>query len=207
MAIFLSLDGLDGTGKSTQARLLVDRLRAAGHAVTFGIDPGGTDVGAKIREIVLTGRESSLHLRTEALLFMASRAELVDRVVKPALDRGDIVVTDRFTLANVVYQGHAGGLEPRDLWEIGRIATGGLYPDRTFVFDLPVEAAAARRGRSADRMESRGLEYQQRVRDGFLFEARRLPELFTIVDASPPTEVVHETVWRAVEELLSNRDQ
>lgn len=203
--VFLSFDGLDGTGKSTQARLLVDWLRAAGLAVTACTDPGGTDLGAKLREILLTGREQKMSLVTEAMLFMASRAELVARVIRLALGRGEIVVSDRFLLANVVYQGHAGGLDPADLWHVGRVATGGLEPDLTLVFDLPTDLAASRRGRAADRLESRGADYHERVRAGFLAEARRRPDRMVVVDASPSLEVVQADVRRIVGEFLSAR--
>ncbi len=202
--VFLSLDGLDGTGKSTQCRLLADRLRGLDLPVTTCVDPGGTDLGARLREILL-GRKHRIGMRAEALLFMASRAELVDEVIRPALDRGEVVVCDRFLLANVVYQGHAGGLDPAELWQVGRAATGGLEPDLTIVFDLPPDAAQARRQRDADRVESRGPDYQMRVRDGFLTEARRRPETHRVIDASPPAEAVHAEVWRAVSELLRSR--
>lgn len=144
-ATFLSLDGIDGTGKSTQVRLLVEWLRASGLSVTSCVDPGGTDLGAKLREILLHGRANAMAARTEALLFMASRAELVATVIQPALARGEIVVSDRYLLANVVYQGHAGGLNPSELWQIGQFATGGIAPDLTIVFDLPTDLARQRR--------------------------------------------------------------
>lgn len=202
-AAFLSFDGLDGTGKSTQLRLLADRLRACGVPVTACADPGGTDVGAKLREILLFGRSTRIAPRTEALLFMASRAELVDQVIRPALARGEVVLSDRFLLANVVYQGHAGGLDPAELWAAGRLSTGGLTPDLTLVFDLPAEAARARRGRAADRMESRGPEYDRRVRDGFLAEAAAAPDRVAVIDAAPPAEVVQRAVWARVRPALA----
>lgn len=205
MGVFLSLDGLDGTGKSTQARLLVEWLRSQGYVVTACADPGGTDIGAKLREILLTGREQKMSMRTEAMLFMASRAELVDRVIRPALARGEIVVSDRFLLANVVYQGHAGGLDPADLWSVGNVATGGLQPDLTLVFDMPADLAVVRRGRAADRMESRGNEFAERVRAGFLTEARRRPELHTIVDASGDVASVQAETRRVVSEFFLRR--
>src|SRR6516225_4703405 len=112
----------------------------------------------------------------EAFLFMASRAQLVAEVIRPELESGRWVVCDRFLLANVVYQGYAGGLDVDQLWEIGRLSTGGLEPDLTIVLDLPLDAALGRRNRAPDRMESRAREYQQRVREGFLSEARRRPD-------------------------------
>ena len=197
--LLLSLDGLDGTGKSTQCRLLADWLRAEGNAVVTCADPGGTVVGSNIRELVLH-QEMSVHC--EALLFMASRAQLVAEIIRPALDAGHIVVSDRFLLANVVYQGHAGGLDPEQLWQIGRFATDGIETDFTIVLDLPIEAARARRKPSADRMENRDDAYHQRVRDGFLGEARRRPERIQIVDARGSVEAVQEAIRREVARVL-----
>src|SRR5438874_2789396 len=173
--VFLSLDGLDGSGKSTQCRLLADWLRARGHAVTECADPGGTPIGDTIRGLLLD-RRRQLTLPCEAFLFMASRAQLTAEVIRPALDAGHVVVADRYLLANVVYQGHAGGLDPDLLWQIGRLATGGLEPDLTLVLDLPAEIALSRRSGPPDRMESRDTAYQARVREGFLVEARSKPE-------------------------------
>jgi dTMP kinase len=199
--VFLSLDGIDGTGKSTQARLLADRLHGLAVPVTTCADPGGTDLGAALRELLL-GHRHQIGPRAEALLFMASRAELVDRVIRPALTRGEVVVSDRFLLATVVYQGHAGGLDPDDLWDIGMLATGGMVPDLTIVFDVPPEVAAVRRRGVADRFESRGDEYYRLVRQGFLAEARRRQETHVLIDAGPDVEAVHDEVWRVVAPLL-----
>jgi len=116
---------------------------------------------------------------------MASRAELVQQVIRPALAGGHVVVCDRFLLATVVYQGHAGGLNVETLWKMGELATGGLAPDLTLVFDLPVEMATQRRGRDADRMESRDRMYHERVRAGFLAEAKRQPDVIQVIDATP----------------------
>jgi dTMP kinase len=125
---FISLDGLDGTGKTTQCRLLAGWLRARGLPVIDCCDPGGTAIGDAIRDLLL-GRRDDMVLPCEAFLFMASRAQLSAEVIRPALEAGRAVVADRYLLANVVYQGHAGGLNPEQLWEIGRLATGGLQPD------------------------------------------------------------------------------
>lgn len=204
-SVFISLDGLDGTGKSTQCRLLVDWLAARRIPVTACTDPGGTALGHELRQLLLHRREHRMAVTTEALLFMASRAQLVDEIIRPALERGEVVVSDRFTLANVVYQGHAGGLPPKDLWAIGRVATGGLEPDLTLIFDLPAEVALARRNRDADRMEDRAQEFQQRVRSGFTFEAGIHPEKYRLIDASPETAIVQRTVSREVSRLLAER--
>jgi dTMP kinase len=133
---------------------------------------------------------------------MASRAQLVAEVIRPALESGRSVVSDRFLLANVVYQGHAGGLDVGQLWQVGPLSTGGLEPDLTLVLDLPIDVALARRGRPADRMESRGLDHQQRVRNGFLAEAQRFPDRIRVIDAGSTIDAVHEAVWREVESIF-----
>ena len=129
---------------------------------------------------------------------MAGRAQLTAEVIRPALEANRIVVCDRFLLANVVYQGHAGGLDPDFLWQMGRMATAGLEPDLTIVLDLPVEMAQARRQGPADRLESRGAAFCARVREGFLLEARRRPERIRVVDARAGIEEVHELICREV---------
>jgi dTMP kinase len=203
-SVFFSLDGIDGTGKSTQGRLLTEWLRAQGHRVKECTDPGGTAIGEVLRDLVL-GHRHSMTPACESLLFMASRAQLTAEVIRPALDADTIVISDRYLLANVVYQGHAGGLDPELLWEAGRLSTGGLEPDLTLVLDLPVELALARRKRTADRVESRGSDYHERVRQGFLFEARRRPDRIRVIDARPPVEVVQETIRQEVARVMEAR--
>jgi dTMP kinase len=200
--LFLSLDGIDGTGKSTQCRLLADWLRGEGFDVVQCADPGGTAVGTALRDILLHHR-GEMTPACEAFLFMASRAQLVAEVIRPALDTGRVVVCDRFLLANVVYQGYGGGLDVDQLWEVGRLSTGGLEPDLTLVLDLPLEAALRRRNREPDRMERKADGFQQRVREGFLSEARRRPDRIRVIDAGPVVDVVQERirkeVWSVVE--------
>jgi dTMP kinase len=189
--LFISLDGVDGAGKSTQCELLADWLASRGHSVVRCHDPGSTELGDELREILLNHR-GAMSLTCEAFLFMASRAQLVAEVIRPKLDAGCIVISDRFLLANVVYQGHAGGLDPAQLWNVGLFGTGGVEPDLTFVLDLPLEVSMARRKRSADRMESRGDDYFAKVRAGFLKEAERRPERFRVIDATPDVNAVQE---------------
>ncbi len=195
--LFLSLDGLDGGGKSTQCRLLADWLRSRGYTVTTCVDPGGTALGAELREIVLHHRRE-MTTACEAFLFMASRAQLVAEIIRPALDAGHIVLSDRFLLANVVYQGYAGGLDVEQLWQVGRLSTGGIEPELTFVLDLPAEQARSRRSGPADRVESRPPDYHARVRYGFQTEAQRCPNRILIVDASQSIEAVHQVICQAV---------
>lgn len=199
--LFLSLDGIDGTGKSTQCRLLVDWLKSQGFPVVHCIDPGGTPLGEQLREILLNGKDN-ISMRAEALLFMASRAELVAREILPALTANQIVVSDRYLLATVVYQGHAGQLPVEELWQVGRMATGGIEPDLTLVLDLPVEDAIRRRGRDADRMESRTLEYHRHVRDGFLTEVRRHSTKIHLVNAQATIDVIQERIRQQVLPLI-----
>ena len=204
LAPFVSLDGIDGTGKSTQCRLLVDSLNANGIPAIGCADPGGTPVGDELRRILLSSR-ADMSARAEALLFMASRAELVEKVIRPNLEAGRVVVCDRFITANVVYQGHAGGLSPDDLWSVGRFSTAGLLPDLTLILDLPVDQAAARRGRDPDRMEARGVAYLERVRQGFLMEAMRDTERFHVIDASTDVPSLHRQVSALVLSFLRKR--
>lgn len=201
---FISLDGPDGTGKSTQHALLVEWLTARKIPVTACTDPGGTALGQQLRQLLLFGREHRIALPAEALLFMASRAQLVEEVIRPALARGEVVVSDRFTLANVVYQGHAGGMDPKDLWAVGRVAAGGLEPELTLVFDADLDVALARRTRAADRLEERDREYQEAVRRGFVYEAGVRPGPYQIIDATPDLATVQEAVRARVARLLTD---
>jgi dTMP kinase len=187
--LFFSLDGLDGAGKSTQCRLLAQWLRSQNRTVVECVDPGGTELGKHLRSLLLEYR-GQMALPCEALLFMASRAQLVNDVIRPALEAGSCVVSDRYLLANIFYQGHAGGLEVDLLWKAGQLSTGGLQPDLTMILDLPLEVAVKRRKASADRLESRGDDYFAKVREGFLREAEQHPGRMAVVDASQSPDVV-----------------
>jgi dTMP kinase len=204
--IFLSLDGVDGAGKSTQCRWLAEWLSGQGHRVVTCRDPGGTPTGDRIRTLLLD-RQSQMSLSCEALLYMASRAQLCEEIIQPARERGDIVLCDRFLLANVVYQGHAGGLSPEMLWKLGDIATGGLLPDLTLVLDVPSDVAMRRKGGPADRLESRGTEFHARVRAGFLHEAQRQPERIHVIDATRPPEAVRDAICEEVRRVLDARSR
>ena len=192
--MFYSFDGLDGTGKSTQLQLFADWLRSQGREVVTCIDPGSTPLGEAIRKILLESKGTPISRRSEMLLFMAARAQLVEQVIRPALDAGKTVVSDRFLLANVVYQGHAGGLDIETLWQIGEVATAGIKPNKTFVLDMPPDAATGRIGRALDRMESFGEEYRTRIRAGFLAEAARRPNEILVIDAARPIEIIHAEI-------------
>jgi dTMP kinase len=201
--LFLSLDGIDGTGKSTQCRLLAAWLREQGREVVEAVDPGGTPLGQEIRQILLAGKHE-LDPRCEALLFMASRAQLVATVIRPALERRAVVVCDRFLLANVVYQGYGGGLDVEQLWTVGELSTGGLRPAQTYILDMTVEDAQRRRGRTADRIETRDRDYHERVRQGFLKEARRRG--YRVIDAYGEVESIQAQIRTDVTGLLRDWD-
>jgi dTMP kinase len=201
--MFFSFDGIDGAGKSTQLRLFCERLRAHGDEVVVCRDPGSTELGERIREILLS-REGSTPIarRSEMLLYMAARAQLVDEVIQPALAAGKTVVSDRFLLSNIVYQGHAGGLDVADIRRIGHIATGGISPDCTFMLDMDVEDADRRMSRELDRMESQGPEFRRRLRGGFLAEAELSSGRIHVIDASRSVEEVRAEIWNIAAEKL-----
>ena len=200
--MFFSIDGGDGCGKSTQAELLSRWLGQSGREVVVCRDPGSTPLGESVRELLLHRHDLDIHRRAEMFLYMTARTQLVEQVIRPALAEGKIVVSDRYLLANVVYQGHAGGLDVETLWEVGRVATGGLMPDLTIVLDMPAQAAASRIARTLDRMELQGAEFHARVREGFVVEAKRRRGEILVVDASQPIDEVQAAIRAAAAPLL-----
>ena len=200
--MFLSIDGGDGTGKSTQVDLLCQWLGEKGHQVVACRDPGSSGLGEAVRDLVLNRHDLSIDRRAEMLLYMAARAQLAEEIIRPALERAETVVSDRYLLANVVYQGYGGGLDVDTLWEVGRVATAGLMPDLTIVLDLPADEAAARLDGQPDRMEKQGDAFHARVRQGFLDEAARRPGEIVVVDATPSIERVQAQIRAAVTRLL-----
>ncbi|MEQ8848172.1 dTMP kinase [Botrimarina sp.] len=197
--MFLSIDGVDGGGKSTQLRLLLDHYKRQGQRVVTCRDPGSTPLGEALRELLLhSGPDRPIGPRAEMLMYMAARAQMVDEVIRPALEGGAVVVSDRFLLANLVYQGHAGGIDRDAIAAVGRLATDGVSPDKVLLLDVDPHTAAARVGPAPDRMESRGEAYRQRLREGFLEEARRDPQRVAVIDASQPIDAVHRAILAEV---------
>jgi dTMP kinase len=203
--LFLSLDGPDGGGKTTQVARLVQWLRDRGEPVVACRDPGGTELGDRVRGLVLDRNSIPIDTHAEMLLYMASRAQLVREVIRPALDGGRIVVSDRFLLANVVYQGYAGGLKVDDVWTIGRIATDGLFPDLTLLLDVPRDVANGRIGAPRDRMEDRSATYRDAVRQGFLSAAAQYPAALKIIDATSEPDTVASRIQEEVANVLASR--
>ena len=205
--MFFSFDGIDGTGKTTQIRLFCEALCVHGVNVVTCRDPGSTRLGEQIREVLLNSdADSPIGRRAEMLLYMAARAQLVDEVIRPALDAGKIVVCDRYLMANVVYQAHAGGLNPEDVREVGQVATKGLLPDCVFLLDMDPQAATNRLNRPLDRMESQGCEYNRKLRDGFLTEAGRIENRAHVINADRPIDTVQSDIRRIASELLGLDD-
>jgi dTMP kinase len=209
--LFVTFEGPDGAGKSLQARLLVERLAGLGREVVVTREPGGTELGERVREILLEASAAGHDALSDAFLFNAARAQLVERVIKPALDRDAVVVCDRFADSTIAYQGYGGGLDLDDLRRLAAISTGGLVPDRTVLLDLPVAIGLGRRrgGQAAEltRFEtSPGHDHQfhERVRAGFLDLAAQEPDRWRVVDATASPADVSEAVWVAVADLLSS---
>jgi dTMP kinase len=200
--MFFSIDGGDGTGKSTQVALFCEWLRGQGREVVACRDPGSTPLGEAVRELLLHRQDLRIDRRSEMLLYMAARAQLVEEIIRPALAEQKTVVSDRYLLSNVVYQGYGGGLDVATVWEAGRVATAGLMPELTIVLDMPAEAAAARLSRGLDRMEQQGDAFHARVREGFLAEAARQPGRIVVVSAAQPIPQVQAEMQRAAERFL-----
>lgn len=201
-AMFITLDGIDGAGKSTQIALLCRWLQDHGQTVEAVRDPGSTEAGEAIRRLLLDS-DLPMHRRAEALLYMAARCQLVEQRIRPALNAGRVVVSDRFLLANVVYQSVGTGEPLVRLWRLGHIATGGLRPDVTLLLDLPADVALSRLQRPADRMEARGVDYLRQVRDGFLQQLPRSSPCTAVIDATEPVEQMHQRIVQHIQPLLN----
>ena len=208
---FITLEGIDGTGKSTQSRRLLPHLRKQGYKVRATREPGGTPAGEKVRAILMTEKDD-LSALAELALFYAARAQHVERVIRPALERGELVVSDRFNDCSFVYQGYARGLGARTVRLLDRAICGPTQPDLTLILDLDPRVALERaRGRDAgsgtSRFEAAGLEFQQRARAGYLALARREPERVRIIDAGRSRRDVEAEIARVVDEVLRERSQ
>jgi dTMP kinase len=203
--MFVSLDGIDGSGKSTQRERLCQWLAEAGYQVRHFRDPGSTPLGESVREILLHRDDIPLATTTEMLLYMAARAQLVADGIRPALAQGHVVVSDRYLLANVVYQGCAGGLDTESIWSIGHVATGGLRPDVTIVLDVPVQLARSRLSPQPDRLEKRDEKYFEKVRQGFLEQAHRASPRFAVLDATASIESIQRQIRELCQRHLDDR--
>jgi dTMP kinase len=197
---FVVFEGPDGCGKTTQLGRLERACEAAGVAVTRVREPGGTAVGEAVREILLSKATVGLSMTAEMLLYMAARAQLVETVIRPALDRGACVLADRFVPSTRAYQGAAGGLDDDQINEVARIATGGLCPDLIVLIDIDEATAATRLGMQLDRIESRGVAFQRKVRASYLAQAKSDPDRWAVIDGAAG----EEAVWERVQSALGN---
>ena len=178
---FITFEGSEGCGKSTQSKLLYSYLKKKGLPVVFLREPGGVKISEKIRNILLDTKNSKMSAVCETLLYMAARAQIVEQLIKPALSKGKIVICDRFLDSTIVYQGYGLGINIKDIKFMGRIATSGIEPDLTILLDLPVKKGLVYRKNSEDRIEKRPIQYHQRVRRGYLELAAQNPRRIKIV--------------------------
>ncbi len=205
---FITFEGIDGSGKSTQLRLLAGDLRMRGLNVLTTLQPGGTPLGRRLRESFLE-TEENVHPMAELLLFAADRAQHVNFLIKPALEEGKIVISDRYADATVAYQGAGRGFDEKIVAQVIRLATDGLKPDLTLFFDVPIEKAIVRTNSRSDeeskqnRMDRENAAFYGRVREAYLKIAEREPKRFVVIDASGSIDEVHHKVVEVVGEFLS----
>ncbi|KQS56414.1 thymidylate kinase [Brevundimonas sp. Leaf363] len=203
---FITLEGGEGTGKSSQAARLAERLTAEGRGVVRTREPGGSPGAEAIRGLVVSGDRDAWSARTELLLMYAARSDHLERVIRPALERGDWVICDRFADSSRAYQGVGGGVAPAFIEMLDAAIVGDDQPDLTLVFDLPVETGLARamgRGAAETRFESKGMAFHQRLRDGFLAIAAMHPERCAVIDATGSVDKVSDRIWATVRARLT----
>ena len=204
--LFITFEGPEGSGKTSQMRALAEFLRDQGYPVLTTREPGGTPIGLHIRDLLLNPRFGDMTPRAEVLLFLADRAQHVEQVVRSALERGDIVLCDRYADSTLAYQGY--GHRHFDLNELRALiefATGGLWPDRTFLLDISPERGLARNGKDRDRLERHALAFHHRVRRGYLEMAAAEPHRWMVLDADLPSEVIQRELRAQVLALLQAR--
>ena len=205
--LFITLEGPEGAGKSTQMPLLCEWLEAQGHEVVCTRNPGGTQIGRQIRQILLDPENRALVPMAELMLYAADRAQHVQEVVRPALSAGKVVICDRFSDSTLAYQGHGRGLDTTLLRALNEMATEGLRPDLTLLLDLSSEAGLARvqRYRQTDRLEEEAIAFHHRLREGYLALAAEEPERIVVIDALQEAEVVQEAMQVALLKVLQAR--
>ena len=199
--LFITFEGADGCGKTTQLKLLAEYLTEKGYEVVITREPGAKGLGEKIREILLN-YEGDVSDRCESFLFLADRAQHIDMIVNPAVCAGKIVLCDRHTDSSVAYQGYGRGLPVERIKMLNELAVNVRHPDLTIVFDIDVETSMSRVGQVKDRMESAGMEFFNRVREGYLEIAKQEPQRVKVLDASKSVDEIHTEVVKLFEELL-----
>lgn len=200
--LFITFEGADGCGKTTQLNLLKTYLENKGYDVLLTREPGGKGLGEKVREILLN-YDGEVSDRCESFLFLADRAQNIDIIVKPAIEQGKIVLCDRHTDSTAAYQGYGRGLDLDEIHMLNNLATGNKKPDLTLVFDVDIETSMNRVGSEKDRMESSGAEFFNRVRNGYLELAKQEPERIKVVNSTKSIEEVYKDVIKIIEDKLS----
>lgn len=199
--LFITLEGADGCGKTTQLNLLKEYLTSRGYEIVVTREPGGKGLGEKLREILLN-YDGEVSDRCEAFLYLADRAQNIDTIIKPAINSGKIVLCDRHTDSSVAYQGYGREQNIDNINMLNELAVNGVHPDLTIVFDIDTETSMERVGAEKDRLESAGIEFHKRVRNGYLEIAKKNPQRIKVVDASQTIEDVQRDVIKIVEEVL-----
>ena len=204
--MFITLEGPEGSGKSTQIRRLAKRLEAMGYPVITTREPGGTPIGDQIRQVLVRMENKELHPRTEILLFLAARAQLVEQLIKPALQDGKIILCDRYGDSTLAYQGYGHGLDLLQLRQMLDFATDHLKPDLTILMDLDVKTGLMRKKAEAEwnRLDAYEVLFHERVREGYLNLAHEEPERWRIVDASQGIDAVQEDLFQIILDALKN---
>ena len=195
---FIVFDGPDGSGKSTQMRRFMQWCRVQGLVVKEVREPGGTSIGEQIRQVLLDPKNDVMTIQCEMLLYMASRAQLVEQEIVPSLERGELVVADRFVSATLAYQGSAGGLPTKWIQQVAEVAVSGHWPDLTLILDVDDQTAAGRLNPLLDRMELKGRAFNSKVREGFLEQARSMPERYLVIDSTKDEDSVEIAVKNAI---------
>ena len=205
--LFITLEGTDGSGKTTQINRLKEYFSERGYRVVCTREPGGTPIGEKIREIIIDKNNSEMANITEALLYAAARAQLVNEVIEPVLKDGGVVISDRFLDSSLVYQGFARGMGENFIKNINRAGVNSLEPDITFLWKLKPEDSIARKSKQAelDRLEAEKANFHQRVFDGYISLARRNKERIKIIDALKTEEDIHNEILNHIESFMKKR--
>lgn len=208
MSLFVTFEGSEGCGKSTQAKALWRRLLDAGIPAELTYEPGGTPLGDKLRRLLKQEIDENIAPLSELMLFIVCRAELVNKVIRPGLEQGKVVVCDRFADSTLAYQGYGRGLDLKMIEYLNGLATGGIKPDLTILLDLPVGRGLGRKaGGVADRFESEDIVFHNKVRNGYLKLATREPERWLVIDANLPEAEIGEIIWRRVKNLFHHKSE
>lgn len=201
--LFITFEGIDGCGKSTQAELLLQKLKSLGHEAILLREPGGTAIGERIRSILLDIGHSEMNAVTELLLYSAARAQITAECIVPALEKGTMVIMDRYYDSTTAYQGYARGIDLNRIDDLNTIASGCLVPDITFLIDCDPSVSSGRISSSPDRLESEGLHFMRKVRDGFLQLSSKYQNRFVVIDGGKEIEKIAKQISETIKDMLN----